>query len=359
MTVVARFEITYTQFLDERGAARKELPEFAADADEMARMYRCMHLTRAFDRRCINLQRTGQVGTIASSHGHEAAQVGVAAAMVPADVLAPSYREHGSAIWRGVRMSQLLAVWGGDERGHDWDGPPHDFPYCVPIATQCLHAAGAAWALKMRGRKACAVALCGDGATSEGAFYEALNAAGAMRLPVLFLVINNRYAISMPVESQTAAETLAQKAIAAGIPGEQVDGNDLIAVRHRAQAALDRARSGGGPALIEALSYRLSDHTTADDASRYRDAGEVEQALRRQPLRRMKRFMEQRFGWTGQQEKALVEELEAEVEQEVEAYLNTPRPKIEDIFEHQFGNMPAALKAQREIARRYPVPEHG
>lgn len=359
MPVVAKFEITYTQFLNEQGEARRELPDFAADADEMARMYRFMHLTRVFDRRCINLQRTGQVGTIASSHGHEAAQIGAAAAMIPEDVLAPSYREHGAAIWRGVRMSQLLAVWGGDERGHNWDGPPHDFPYCVPIATQCLHAAGAALAMKMQGREACAVAMCGDGATSEGAFYEALNAAGAMQLPVLFLVTNNRYAISMPVEAQTAAQTLAQKAIAVGIPGEQADGNDLIAVRRQAGRAMEKARSGGGPTLIEALSYRLSDHTTADDASRYRDAEEVEEARRRQPLRRMKIFMQDRFGWTGEQEQALIAELEAEAEQEVEAYLNTPRPKIEDIFEYQFARMPASLKAQREIARRYPVPDHG
>ncbi len=359
MSVVAQFEITYTQFLDEHGKAQKELPEFAADADQMARMYRFMMLTRAFDRRCINLQRTGQVGTIASSRGQEAAQIGVAAAMQPEDVLAPSYREHGAVIWRGVRMSQLLGVWGGDERGHNWDGPRRDFPYCVPIATQCLHAAGAALAMKMRGQANCAVALCGDGATSEGAFYEALNAAGAMRLPVVFMVTNNRYAISMPVEGQTAAATLAQKAIAAGIPGEQADGNDVIAVRHVLDKALRKARSGGGPALIEALSYRLEDHTTADDATRYREASEVEEAGRREPLGRTRRLMEERFGWSDKQEQALIKALEAEVEAEVEVYLNTPRPRIEEIFEHQFGNMPATLAAQREIARRYPVAEHG
>ncbi len=359
MSIVARFEITYTQFLNEHGEARKELPDFAADADRMARMYRFMMLARVFDRRCINLQRTGQVGTIASSQGHEAAQIGVAAAMQPDDVMAPSYREHGAVIWRGVRMSQLLAVWGGDERGHDWDGPRHDFPYCVPIATQCLHAAGAALALKMRGRKNCAVALCGDGATSEGAFHEALNAAGAMQLPVVFLVTNNRYAISMPVEKQTAAGTLAQKAIAAGIHGEQVDGNDLIAVHSRAGLALEKARCGGGPSLIEAVSYRLADHTTADDATRYRQDAEVEEARRCEPLKRMRILMENRFGWTGEQEETLVEELEAEVEAEVEAYLSVPGPRIEDIFEHQFGNMPSVLEAQREIARNYPAPEHG
>ena len=359
MQVVAKFEITYTQFLNENGKAQKELPEFAADADEMVRMYRAMHLTRVFDQRCINLQRTGQVGTIASSYGHEAAQVGVAAAMTPEDVMAPSYREHGAVIWRGVRMSQLLAVWGGDERGHNWDGPQQDFPYCVPIATQCLHAAGAAMAMKLRSQANCAVALCGDGATSEGAFYEALNASGAFQLPVVFVVTNNRYAISMPVEGQTAAGTLAQKAIAAGIPGEQVDGNDLIAVRNQAGIAMKRARSGGGATLIEALSYRLADHTTADDASRYRPDEEVEKARRRAPLHRMNKFMEERFGWTDEQEQALIEELEAEVEAEVDAYLATPRPKIEEIFEHQFGNMPDALKAQREIARKYPAPDHG
>ena len=193
-------------------------------------------------------------------------------------MLAPVYREFGAQLWRGVKMREILLYWGGDERGNDFAVPRQDFAWCVPIATQSLHAAGAAMAFKLRKRARCAVAYIGDGGTSEGAFYEAINLAGARNLPVVFVIVNNGWAISVPLAAQTAAKTLAQKGVAAGMPGIQVDGNDVFAVREVVGEALETARRGGGPALIEALTYRLSDHTTADDASRYRAADEVKQA---------------------------------------------------------------------------------
>ncbi|HEY2144771.1 MAG TPA: thiamine pyrophosphate-dependent enzyme, partial [Steroidobacteraceae bacterium] len=253
MRTVAEFKIQYRQILDPQGNAVDTLPAFAADAAELLRMYRAMVLVRSFDAKCVNLQRTGQLGTYPSCLGHEATHVGVGAAMLPEDVLAPVYREVGTQLWRGVTMSEMLLYWAGDERGNDFAIPRHDFAWCVPIATQTLHAAGAAMAFQILKQPRCALAYIGDGGTSEGAFYEAINLAGARKLPVVFVIVNNGWAISVPVAAQTAARTLAQKAVAAGIPGVQVDGNDLLAVRQTVAEALDAARRGAGPAVIEAL----------------------------------------------------------------------------------------------------------
>ena len=210
-------------------------------------MYQLMTLVRTFDTKAVNLQRTGKLGTYASCLGHEATHVGAGAAMKAEDVLVPVYREYGAQFWRGVKMSDVLLYWGGDERGNNFENATRDFAWCVPIGTQSLHAAGAAMAFKVRGEKRCALAFIGDGGTSQGAFYEALNLAGARSLPVVFVIVNNKWAISVPISSQTAAATLAQKAVAAGIPGVQVDGNDAIAVRHMVGQALAIARNGGGP----------------------------------------------------------------------------------------------------------------
>ena len=278
MKTVAEFSIKYCQFLDAAGSLASDAPPLASDTGELLRMYRFMTLVRTFDTKAVNLQRTGKLGTYASCLGHEAAHVGVAAAMHQDDVLVPVYREFGSQIWRGVKMSTILTFWGGDESGSNFTAAREDFPWCVPIASQMLHGAGVAMAMKIKGEKRCSVTYIGDGGTSEGAFYEGINLAGARSLPAVFVIVNNRWAISVPIEQQTATQTLAQKAVAAGIPGVQVDGNDIIAVRHIVGEAVARARHGDGPTLIEALTYRLSDHTTADDASRYRDQSEIGRA---------------------------------------------------------------------------------
>src|SRR6185437_15748785 len=204
----------------------------------------------------------------------------------------------GTNFWRGVEMYRILLYWGGDERGTLYERCPQDFPFCVPIGSQMPQAAGAALAIQIRGERRCALAFVGDGGTSQGAFYEAINFAGARSLPLVCVIVNNRYAISVPVERQTAAQTLAQKAIAAGIPAVQIDGNDPLIVRQVVGEAIERARSGGGPSVIEALSYRLGDHTTSDDASRYRSRDEVEQAWRREPIARLRAFLTARGVWS-------------------------------------------------------------
>jgi len=351
----ARFEIEHTQYLDQdgqllAGAKPDSLPAFARNAEELLKMYRMMALVRSFDTKAVNLQRTGKLGTYPPALGHEAAQVGAAAALRPEDVIAPVYREIGTQIWRGVRMVEILRYWGGDESGNDFVNTRHDFPWCVPIATQTLHAAGAAMAFKIRKEPRCALAYIGDGGTSEGAFYEAMNVAGVQKLPGIFYVVNNRWAISIPLSQQTACETLAQKAIAAGIPGVQVDGNDVLAVRDVMEKALARARRGDGPTVVEALTYRLSDHTTADDASRYRPASEVEQAWALEPMKRLRRYLEGLGLWSDAQEAELKTECSRQVEDAVRDYFATPKQPVTVMFDYLFANMPQRLREQREQA---------
>lgn len=353
LNTVAEFHVDYLQYLDPTGTLIQPLPAFAEDTDELIRMYRMMTLVRVFDTKAINLQRTGKLGTYASSLGHEATHVGIGAAMLPEDAFAPMYREYGAQIWRGVKMSEILLYWGGDERGNDFSGPAHDFAWCVPIATQFLHAAGSALAFKLRGEPRCAVAVIGDGGTSEGPFYEALNLAGVQKLPVVFVVANNKWAISVPLEIQTAAKTLAQKAIAAGMDGLQVDGNDVIAVRQATSEALARARAGEGPTLIEAMTYRLSDHTTADDASRYRDPEEVEEARKLEPLIRTREYLVNIGAWDETREEQLRSDCSEQVEAAVEEYLNTPPPPPEAMFDYMYETLPEAMEEQRENAIRY------
>jgi 2-oxoisovalerate dehydrogenase E1 component alpha subunit len=353
MKTVAEFKINYRQILGPGGEAAAPLPAFARDPGEVLAMYRAMSLVRVFDAKAVNLQRTGQLGTYPSSLGHEAAHVGVGAAMRPEDVLAPVYREFGTQLWRGVTMTEILTYWGGDERGNDFAVPRQDFAWCVPIATQTLHAAGAAMAFKVRKEPRCALAYIGDGGTSEGAFYEALNLAGARALPVVFVIVNNGWAISVPVAAQTAAQTLAQKSVAAGIPGVQVDGNDVFAVREVVSEALERARGGAGPTLIEALTYRLSDHTTADDASRYRGIQEVKDAWALEPLIRIRTYLVRAGLWDDVKEQALLDDCTRQVDAAVNEYLRNGKPSTDAMFDHLFATLPAQLREQRTIARKY------
>ncbi len=357
MTKVASFEIHDTRFLDASGEAVAELPEFARDPAALIPLYRAMVLTRRFDAKAVALQRTGRLGTYASSLGQEAVTVGLAAAMVAEDVLLPTYRESGAQLWRGVRMEELLLYWGGDERGSDFEGPRGDFPVCVPIASQCLHAVGVAYARMLRQEPGAAVCVCGDGATSNGAFYEAINYAGVWRVPAVFVVNNNQWAISLPRSAQTAAATLAQKAIAAGIPGGQVDGNDVIAVRDAVEHALARARAGEGPTVVEALTYRMADHTTADDAGRYRAADEVSGHWAKDPIARLRNYLSAAGAWTKDAEERLIEEINGEIDAAVEHYLAAAPPPPEAMFDHLYAELPVAYAGQRIAAGRGG--EHG
>jgi pyruvate dehydrogenase E1 component alpha subunit len=307
-----------------------------------------MSLTRAFDQRAVQLQRAGRIGTYASSLGQEAVGVGVASAMRAEDVLLPSFREHGAMLWRGVTLLESMLAWGGDERGHCVAAPRQDFPPSIPVGSHTQHAVGVALAFKLRKEERAAVCVFGDGATSKGDFYEAINAAGIWSLPAVFVANNNQWAISVPRSHQTAAQTLAQKAIAAGIVGEQVDGNDVVAVREATERALERARSGIGPTLIEALTYRLADHTTADDASRYRDTEDLKAQWQKEPLARLRRYLASNLGWTKDEDQALQTECASAVESAVQTYLATTPQAPESIFDFHFETLPRELARQRE-----------
>lgn len=351
MTIVAKFEVHYSQFLDPHGrAVREPLPEFARDPAGLIPLYRWMVLMRAYDAKAIALQRTGQLGTFASLLGHEAVQAGIGSAMAPDDVFLMTYRENGVQLMRGVTLKELFLYWGGDERGSDYAVPRRDFPICITIAAHVTHAVGVAYAMKLRREQRVAVCALGDGATSKGDFHEGINAAGTWSLPVVFVVTNNQWAISVPRARQSMAQTLAQKAIAGGFEGVQVDGNDVIAVRHAVDQALARARSGGGPTLIEALTYRLSDHTTADDATRYRSPDEVAEAWKLEPVLRLRGYLTACGAWDKAREDALLRECNEQVQAAAQAYLDTPPPTAASMFDHLYATLPAALAKQRAAA---------
>jgi 2-oxoisovalerate dehydrogenase E1 component alpha subunit len=351
MTIVARFEIPYTRYLDQRGRIVQELPAFARDPRALVPDYRAMVLMRALDAKAIALQRTGKMGTYASTLGKEAIDAGAGAMLRKDDVVLPSYRESGILFLRGISAHRVFLYWGGDERGNVFPESPRDFPFNVPIATQMTHAAGVAYAMKLRGEKRAALALCGDGATSKGDFYEALNAAGVWKLPLVTLVVNNQYAISVPRRMQSAAETLAQKGLAAGIACEQLDGNDVIAVRDAVGRALERARGGAGATILEALVYRLCDHTTADDASRYRCAEELAENWKLEPIVRLRNWLAENGVWSKDQEEALQREVAQKVAATVRAYLDTPAPTTDQMFRHLYALLPRASPWQRVAAR--------
>ncbi len=318
------------------------------EEDRIRWMYRLMVLARTLDGKAINLQRQGRMGTWASSLGQEAVQVGAVAAMRERDWLIPAFREHAAMIARGVPGEVVLAYWAGDERGSALPPEARCFPIPVPVGSQVPHGAGVGMSLRLRGERAVAVTFLGDGATSEGDFSEGVNFAAVFRASAVFVIQNNGWAISVPRERQTAAGTLAQKAVAFGIPGIQVDGNDVFAVYAACDEAFERARSGEGPTLIEAVTYRLGDHTTADDAGRYRDPEEVARWRERDPVVRLRRFMEGRGMWDEAREAALLEEIAAEVDACVERLEAMPPQPPSAIFEHMYAEMPWYLREQLE-----------
>ncbi|MCH8202911.1 MAG: pyruvate dehydrogenase (acetyl-transferring) E1 component subunit alpha [Proteobacteria bacterium] len=359
MQKLASFEVNYLQYLDEGGKPANDLPDFADDHEVMVGLYRSMQLLRHLDARAVALQRVGRMRTYPASEGQEAVGVGASSCLSDRDVLVPYYRGTAMMLGHGVQPHEILLYWGGDERGSDYQNPlaKEDFPIAVPIATQMLHAAGVASAIKLRGQKDRAVLTeIGEGGTSEGEFYEALNVAGVWNLPMVCVINNNQWAISVPSEMQTAAQTYAQKAVAAGIEGLQVDGNDVIAVKDAVGKALDKARNGGGATLIEAVTYRLCDHTTADDASRYEDAKARAEAEKKEPLGRLAKYLLNLGAVNEKQLDEFAVAAKAEVEKEVKIYFdileNKPQPPSA-MFDYLYAELPERFRAQRdEVMRR-------
>jgi pyruvate dehydrogenase E1 component alpha subunit len=350
MTTVATFEIGYTQFLDPRGEPTQPLPPFASEPAALIALYRAMVLARTFDAKAIALQRTGKIGTFASALGQEAVGVGSRARCARRHP-GPSYRDHRAQFLRGVTMVESLLYWGGDERGSAFAGPRHDFQLRADWNQVCQR-----WARHTRSAAARAAryrVLAGRRRDSRGDFYEGLNMAGVWQVPLVLIVNNNQWAISVPRSLQSAAKTLAQKAIAAGIDGLQIDGNDIIAVRHATGEALAKARAGGGPTLIEALTYRLGDHTTADDATRYRDAETVRQQWQFEPILRLRNCLARSGAWDKDKEEALQRECAEQVNQAVDDFLAIAPPDPDAMFDCLYATLPAALEEQRAAARRF------
>lgn len=323
------------------GALEPQVP-----GDELRRLYKTMLASRRLDERCLMLQRQGRMGTYGPSKGQEAASLGVAYALRPSDWFVPAFRETAGILWRGWPMHTWMLFWGGHEAGNEIPEGVNDLPTCVPIASQCQYGMGVAWGCKLRGEGQVAAVFCGDGATSEGDFHEAMNFAGVYNLPLVMVVQNNHWAISIPRSAQTASQTIAQKALAYGIDGIQVDGNDILAVIVAAQEALEKARTGGGPTLIEAVTYRLSMHTTADDPKKYRKEEEVREWEPREPLPRFTKYLEKKKLLTDKIQKVIDEEIKAELDEAVRYYESYAIDPL-GFFDHMYAELPPDLAAQK------------
>jgi pyruvate dehydrogenase E1 component alpha subunit len=334
------------RILDENGIIINEAYASSFSEEQLRRFYWWMHFARVADQKALNLQRQGRMGTYASLLGQEAIQLGSASAMAPEDWFFPSYRELLACVVRGLPLSSVYLYWMGNELGNRMPDGVNIFPFSVPVGSHILHAVGASWAAKLRKRDVVIAAYFGDGATSEGDFHEGLNFAGVFKTPTVFICQNNQYAISVPLRRQTAAATIAQKAIAYGFDGIRIDGNDVLASYVAAKAAFDKARSGGGPTLIEAVTYRLGAHTTSDDPLRYRPQTEVEEWQARDPLARLEKYLLEQNLLDDAFVKAAKSEIEKLVEQAVAEAEAVDAPAPSDIFQYMFSEMPNSLKEQ-------------
>jgi len=337
------------QILDVEGNLVGKMPNLSTD--HLLALYRFMHLGRAYSNKIIALQRQGRATTFGSLMGQEAASVGLAAPLQPQDWLATSYREVASLIVKGVPIPTLVYYSRGFATAYPKEA--NCMPVQIVIATQMLHAVGLGMAAKIAGDNAVSVGVCGDGATSEGDFNEALNFAGVFQAPVVLFIQNNGWAISVPRSKQTAAPTLASRGAGFGVPSVLVDGNDVLAVYDVMQQAVERARSGQGPTLIEAITYRLGAHTTADDPTRYRTAAELEEWRLKDPIARFQRFLTKQGLLTDEQNQQLVDDVEAEINHAVTEAESMPAPAPDGFFDYTAESLSPRLQEQREDLLRY------
>lgn len=337
---------THYRILDIDGKIinEEELPNFTDD--QFLYLYRTMMFSRTIDEKTLSYQRQGRMLTYAPNIGQEAAQVGSAYAMEKEDWLVPAFRELGAWLVRGVPLKNIFLYWYGNEWGSHMPEGVKVLPISVPIASQLQHAAGIGIANNIKGEKNVVVTYVGDGGTSHGDFHEAINFAAVFNAPVIFIIQNNQYAISTKREIQTKSETLAQKAIAYGIPGILVDGNDIFAMYAATKEAIDRARNGEGPTLIEAYTYRLGAHTTSDDPTLYRDQEEVEEWKEKDPILRFKKYLLNKNLISEEWDENLRKELEEIVVSTFEEIENKSDTEIEDIFKYHFEKMPPQLEEQ-------------
>jgi pyruvate dehydrogenase E1 component alpha subunit len=343
------YHVEHLSILDEEGHLDQALEPKIPD-DLLLKLHRAMVLGRRFDERLLSLQRQGRIGTFAPITGQEASQLGAVAPLMPGDVMAPSFRETAAQVYRGAPMESILLAFGGYNEAALLVKEGSDLPVAVPVSSQVPHAVGIAWGMKYRKKSNVVMTFFGDGGTSEGDFHEGMNFAAVYQVPLVFICQNNQWAISVPRSRQTHSKTIAQKALAYDMPGIQVDGNDILAVYSAAKEAIDRARNGGGPSLIENVTYRMMMHTTADDPKRYRKDEEVEGWRKRDPIMRFQKYLKDKGLLSDQKIQELEEQIKAEIQQAVE-HAEELTKKYSDplhMFEHAYAEVPPHLKEQKE-----------
>ena len=343
--------IENVSILDEHGNFDEKLGKGLIPDDDLIRLYEHMQFNRQFDEVAFKLQRSGRMGTYPQNKGQEAASLGAAYVLDRKDWMVTCYRENTGLSWHGVGLEYILWHWMGDERGNHIPQDVCATPLSIPIGTQMLHATGIAWAQKYRKTGAIACTFFGDGATSEGDFHEAANFAANLELPVIFFCQNNGWAISVPAKIQCSAATLAQRGVAYGMPCVQCDGNDLFAVVKVTRDAAKLAREENRPTFIEGVTYRMGDHTTADDARRYREAAEVESWAKKDPLTRLRRFMTERTLWNDEKQKALESRSAERVAAIVKEAEEIEAPSPNDMFDYMYAELTPELKRQRATMR--------
>lgn len=322
----------------------KDLPDFTEE--ELLYLYKTMLYTRVIDEKALSYQRQGRMLTYAPNSGQEAAQIGSAYAMKDEDWLVPAFRELGAWLVKGVPLKSIYLYWYGNEWGSHTPEDVRVLPVSIPIASHLQHATGIGMANNIKGERSVALGYVGDGGTSHGDFHEALNFAKVFNAPVVFVIQNNQYAISTHISKQTMSENLALKAVAYGMPGILVDGNDIFAMYAATKEAIERARNGEGPSLIEAYTYRLGAHTTSDDPSKYREEEEVEVWKDKDPVLRFEIYLKNKGILTDEWKEKTIDELEKEVMSTFESIENKSDTEIDDIFKYHYETMPPQLEEQ-------------
>ena len=345
--VLKEFKVEYLQILDENGNCDEALMPKLSN-DEIKKLYEMLVLIRVFDQKAFNMQRQGRLGTYIQFKGQEACQVGSVLPLQDDDFVFPMYRNSGLLIARKQPITQVLQYWSGDERGSISPKNVNNFPIAIPVGTHTVHAAGAAFAAKLKGTKQVAVTYFGDGATSKGDFHEAMNFAGVFQLPAIFICENNQFAISVPRNKQTHAETIAQKAIAYGFEGIQVDGMDIFAVYKAVKDSVENARNGNGPTLIECFTYRMGDHSTSDDASRYRSKEELELWAKKDSIDRLEKYMRRKNLLDDAYKEKILKQSQEVIEKAVTEFEKIPLPDPKDIFKYVFAEMTQQQKEEMQ-----------
>jgi pyruvate dehydrogenase E1 component alpha subunit len=337
--------------IDEDGTASEMDPGLPQEM--LLKMYRMMVQTRAFDEKAIKLQRAGRMGTYPPMDGQEAVQIGSAFALDKSDWMVPSFREGGAMAVKGVPMKQQFMMWMGNDMGNHIPEDVNCLPTSIPVGSQVLHITGMAWAAKIRKENIAILGYFGDGATSRGDFHASLNYAGVFQVPAVYVCCNNGFAISMPVADQTHAETLAQKAVAYGIRGYRLDGMDALATYVLVKDAVEKAKKGEGPTLIEAECYRFGPHTTADNPDLYRSKEEVEKIKKKiDPITRFRNYLVKKKLWDDSKEKSLVDEIDNKVDAAAKEAEKEPQPSLEDLARNVFAGMPGYLEDEIAYAKK-------